>query len=78
MYVHVHKCVCGRWEVSSEPRGEGKRKGTDIPEGRLVGKELMHAKRGRGRGEGSEEGERKERTRRVYGRRINRRERRLV
>lgn len=38
-----------RWEVSSERRGEGKRKGADIPEGLLVGKELMHAKGGAGR-----------------------------
>lgn len=38
-----------RWEVSSERRGEGKRKGADIPEGRMVGKKLMHAKGGAGR-----------------------------
>lgn len=52
IYARVHVCacvcVCMKWEVSSEG-GEGKRKGSDIPEGRLVGKELMHAKGGAGR-----------------------------
>lgn len=78
-------CACERvrWEVSSERRGERKRKGADIPEGRLVGKELMHAKRGAGRKAGGGErkgsgraGGREESTKRVYGRRINRRGRR--
>lgn len=57
--VYVCVCVGVRWEVSSERRGEGKRKGADIPEGRLVGKELMHAKEGAGRkrwGGGEREG----------------------
>lgn len=77
--------VCVRWEVSSERRGRGKKKRSRYTRGTFGGEGINACQRRGREKDGAEEEERKgseraggreESTKRVYGRRINRRERR--